>query len=46
MCRTLGDEIAVAKIDLDACADIQKNIFDMALHRQPQHYGRITAAKD
>jgi len=43
MCRTLGDELITAEIDLDACADIQRNIFDMALHRQPQHYGLITA---
>lgn len=40
-----GDEVITAEIDLDACADIQKNIFDMALHRQPQHYGLITAPK-
>lgn len=45
MCRTLEDEVATATIDLDACADIQRNIFNMALHRQPQHYGLITAAK-
>ena len=46
MCRTLEDEVATAVIDLDACADIQKNIFNMALHRQPQHYGLITQPKE
>lgn len=46
MCRTLEDEVATAEIDLDACADIQKNIFNMKLHRQPQHYGAITNLSD
>ena len=41
MCTTLGDEVIVADCDLDRCGEIQGNIFDLALHRQPQHYGII-----
>ncbi|MCP5365876.1 MAG: N-carbamoyl-D-amino-acid hydrolase [Hyphomicrobiales bacterium] len=42
-CQTLGDEIAVFECDLDRCREIQDNIFNFALHRQPQTYGLITA---
>ncbi len=42
---TLGDELIVATVDLDLCQDIKKNVFDFDLHRQPQHYGIITAPK-
>ena len=46
MCTTLGDEVAVAECDLDRCTEIQANIFDLALHRQPQHYGLICEIPD
>ena len=41
MCTTLEDEVIVADCDLDRCGEIQENIFNLALHRQPQHYGII-----
>ncbi len=41
-CSTLADELAIAACDLDRCQEIQQNIFNFALHRQPQHYGLIT----
>lgn len=40
---TLGDEVIVAEVDLDRCAEIRANIFNFALHRQPQDYGLLTA---
>ncbi len=43
MCSTLGDELIVADCDLERCRDIKDNIFNFALHRQPQHYGPIVA---
>ena len=42
---TLEDELVVARLDLDKCAEIKKNVFDFDLHRQPQHYGIISAPK-
>ncbi|MEE4119245.1 MAG: N-carbamoyl-D-amino-acid hydrolase [Paracoccaceae bacterium] len=39
---TLGDEVIAARIDLDRCAEIRRNIFDFARHREPGEYGRIT----
>ena len=38
---TLGDEIVVARCDLDRCATYQRHIFDFARHRRPEHYGLI-----
>jgi predicted amidohydrolase len=38
---TLGDEIVVARCDLDRCAVYKKHIFDFARHRRPEHYGLI-----
>jgi predicted amidohydrolase len=40
-----GDELAVAEIDLDRCAEIRKNIFNFALHREPDDYAPICAPK-
>ena len=40
---TLGDEVVTACVDLDRCAEIRRNIFNFALHRQPADYGRLTA---
>lgn len=42
---TLADELIVADCDLDRCDELKRNVFDMALHREPQHYGIITAPK-
>ena len=41
MCSTLGDEVITAVCDLDRCQEIRNNIFNFALHRQPQHYQAI-----
>lgn len=43
---TLGDEIVTAQVDLDRCAEIRRNVFDFALHRQPQEYGLIAMPVD
>jgi len=39
---SLGDEVVTARVDLDRCAEIRRNIFDFARHRQPGDYGRLT----
>ncbi len=39
---TLGDEVITARIDLERCAEIRKNVFNFALHRQPADYGLLT----
>ena len=44
-CATLGDELITAVIDLDRCREIQDNIFNFELHREPQHYGLIVKRK-
>ncbi|MFD1344819.1 N-carbamoyl-D-amino-acid hydrolase [Litorisediminicola beolgyonensis] len=41
----LGDEVITARVDLDRCSEIRRNIFDFAQHREPQLYGLLTAAK-
>jgi len=40
-----GDELALAEIDLDRCAEIRENIFNFSLHREPGDYGPICAPK-
>lgn len=42
MTSTLADELVVADCDLDQCQALKENMFNFALHRQPQHYGLIT----
>ncbi len=44
-CRTLGDEIVLYECDLDRCKEIQENIFNFALHREPESYRLITETK-
>ena len=39
---TVEDEIITARIDLDRCQEIRRNIFDFAQHRQPAEYGKLT----
>ena len=39
--RTLGDEVIVAEVDLDACRQGKEKMFNFAAHRRPQHYRRI-----
>ena len=44
-CATLEDELVVADCDLDRCREIQDNIFNFALHREPESYRLITETK-
>jgi predicted amidohydrolase len=44
-CSSQGDELAVARIDLDRCAAYKTTTFNFAVHRQPQHYALITERK-
>ena len=44
-CKTLDDEVIVAECDLDRCKEIQENIFNFKLHREPETYALITAPK-
>ncbi|EPX76580.1 N-carbamoyl-D-amino-acid hydrolase [Salipiger mucosus] len=37
----VGDEVAVAEIDLDRCRELRENVFNFALHREPGDYGPI-----
>lgn len=39
--RTLGDEVIVAEVDLDACRQGKEKMFNFAQHRRPEHYRRI-----
>lgn len=43
--ESLGDEVIVYPCDLDRCCEIQENIFNLALHRQPESYRLITEPK-
>ena len=40
-CATQGDELAVARCDLDACASYKRTLFNFAAHRQPRAYRMI-----
>jgi len=42
--HTLGDELAVADCDLDACTPGKRGEFDLALNRRPEHYGLLVEA--
>ncbi len=42
---TTGDELIVARCDLDKCADFKDTLFDFARYRRPEVYQRITTQK-
>ena len=42
MCSTLGDELAVARCDLDQTRVYKETSFNFAAHRRIEHYGLIT----
>lgn len=44
-CQTLEDEVVIHACDLDRCREIQDNIFNFALHREPESYRLITETK-
>ncbi|MBC7144020.1 MAG: N-carbamoyl-D-amino-acid hydrolase [Thioclava marina] len=43
LARTQGsdDEVITARIDLDRCSEIRRNVFDFAQHREPEEYRKI-----
>jgi predicted amidohydrolase len=41
MCSTLGDELAIARCDLDLTVSYKSTIFNFAKHRRPEAYGLI-----
>jgi len=44
-CSTLGDELAIARCDLDLTRSYKNTTFNFARHREPQAYGLITTRK-
>lgn len=44
-CTTKGDEIAVARCDLDLCNSYKRTTFNFDVHRQPSAYGMIVERK-
>lgn len=44
-CSTLGDELAVARCDLDLTRSYKTTVFDFERHREPQCYGLIVEQK-
>jgi len=38
---SLGDELQIARCDLDLCASYKTSIFNFAKHRRIEHYGLI-----
>ena len=42
---SLGDEVITARVDLDRCSEIRRNIFNFRLHRQPSEYGLLVAGE-
>jgi len=41
-CETLGDELISWSCNLDECREIQDNIFNFSIHREPQEYGALS----
>jgi N-carbamoyl-D-amino-acid hydrolase len=41
-CETNGDELAVARCDLDLCKNYKETLFDFERYRMPEHYKLIT----
>lgn len=45
MCSTVEDELITAVCDLDRCRELKDNVFNFALHREPETYRLITETK-
>ena len=45
MCTTLGDELCIARCDLELTKSYKSTTFNFAVHRQPQAYGMIVERK-
>ena len=41
--KTLGDELIIADVDLNACQQGKEKMFNFAAHRRPNWYGPITS---
>lgn len=44
-CSTLGDELAIARCDLDLTISYKSSVFNFAKHREPQAYSMIVERK-
>lgn len=44
-CITNGDEVAVARLDLDYCDFYKNTLFDFHRYRLPEHYGLISSQR-
>jgi N-carbamoyl-D-amino-acid hydrolase len=44
-CSTVGDELAIARCDLDLTQSYKNTTFNFAKHREPQNYGLIVERK-
>jgi predicted amidohydrolase len=44
-CTTTGDELAVARCDLDLCNSYKNTTFNFARHREPEQYRMIVERK-
>jgi predicted amidohydrolase len=44
-CTTVGDELAVARCDLDLCISYKTTTFNFARHREPEQYRMIVERK-
>ncbi|MDP3707946.1 MAG: N-carbamoyl-D-amino-acid hydrolase [Polaromonas sp.] len=44
-CITKGDEVAIARCDLDFCAIYKRTTFNFDMHRRPEAYGLIVERK-
>ncbi|SPK70107.1 N-carbamoyl-D-amino acid hydrolase (plasmid) [Cupriavidus taiwanensis] len=44
-CSTKGDELAIARCDLDLCQSYKSTTFNFERHRRPEAYGRIQPAR-
>lgn len=44
-CTTTGDELAIARCDLDRCSSYKSTTFNFARHREPQQYRLIVERK-
>ncbi|QYY28421.1 N-carbamoyl-D-amino-acid hydrolase [Cupriavidus pinatubonensis] len=44
-CSTKGDELAIARCDLDLCQSYKSTTFNFDRHRRPEAYGRITSQR-
>ena len=42
---TTGDELVVARCDLDLCRNYKETLFEFDLYRRPEVYSRITSQK-